>query len=64
MIAGRAAPELADRRYLDIIGVNFYAANQWESRAAANSTGTPAPTTRGGVRSTCCSRGRSATSGR
>ncbi len=31
MIAGRAAPELGgDERYLDIIGVNFYAANQWE----------------------------------
>jgi beta-glucosidase/6-phospho-beta-glucosidase/beta-galactosidase len=31
MIAGRAAPELGGaERYLDIIGVNYYAANQWE----------------------------------
>jgi hypothetical protein len=31
MIAGRAAPELGGNpRYLDIVGVNFYAANQWE----------------------------------
>ncbi len=31
MIAGRAAPELGGAEpYLDIIGVNFYAANQWE----------------------------------
>jgi len=31
MIAGRAAPELGGaERYLDIVGVNFYAANQWE----------------------------------
>jgi hypothetical protein len=31
MIAGRAAPELGgDERYLDVVGVNFYAANQWE----------------------------------
>jgi hypothetical protein len=31
MIAGRAAPELGGApRYLDIVGVNFYAANQWE----------------------------------
>jgi hypothetical protein len=31
MIAGRAAPDLGGAdRYLDIVGVNFYAANQWE----------------------------------
>lgn len=31
MIAGRTAPELGGaERYLDVIGVNFYAANQWE----------------------------------
>jgi hypothetical protein len=31
MIAGRAAPELkGQEKYLDIIGLNFYAANQWE----------------------------------
>jgi hypothetical protein len=31
MIAGRAAPELGGRESdLDIVGVNFYAANQWE----------------------------------
>jgi hypothetical protein len=31
MIAGRAAPELGGaEHYLDIIGVNFYAANEWE----------------------------------
>ena len=31
MIAGRTAPELGGaERYLDIIGVNFYASNQWE----------------------------------
>jgi hypothetical protein len=31
MIAGRVAPELGGSpRFLDIIGVNFYAANQWE----------------------------------
>ena len=31
MIAGRACPELGGNpRYLDIIGVNFYAANEWE----------------------------------
>jgi hypothetical protein len=31
MIAGRASPELGGaERYLDIVGVNFYAANQWE----------------------------------
>jgi hypothetical protein len=31
MIAGRAAPELGgDEHFLDLIGVNFYAANQWE----------------------------------
>jgi hypothetical protein len=31
MLAGRAAPELGGaERYLDIVGVNFYAANQWE----------------------------------
>jgi hypothetical protein len=31
MIGGRAAPELGgDPRFLDIIGVNYYAANQWE----------------------------------
>jgi hypothetical protein len=31
MIAGRAAAELGGAgRYLDIVGVNFYAANQWE----------------------------------
>jgi hypothetical protein len=31
MIAGRAAPELGgNERCLDIIGANFYAANQWE----------------------------------
>ena len=31
MLAGRVAPELGGaERYLDIIGVNFYAANQWE----------------------------------
>jgi hypothetical protein len=31
MIAGRAAPELGGaEKYLDIVGVNFYAANQWE----------------------------------
>jgi hypothetical protein len=31
MIAGRTAPELGGaERYLDVVGVNFYAANQWE----------------------------------
>jgi len=31
MIAGRAAPELGGaERYLDIVGTNYYAANQWE----------------------------------
>lgn len=31
MIAGRMAPELGgDARFLDVIGVNYYAANQWE----------------------------------
>jgi hypothetical protein len=31
MLAGRMAPELGGgERYLDIVGVNFYAANQWE----------------------------------
>jgi UDP-galactopyranose mutase len=31
MIAGRAAPELGGAEsYLDIVGVNFYAANEWE----------------------------------
>jgi UDP-galactopyranose mutase len=31
MIAGRAAPELGGaEHYLDIVGVNYYAANQWE----------------------------------
>ncbi|MBZ5583689.1 MAG: beta-glucosidase [Acidobacteriia bacterium] len=31
MIAGRVAPELGGAAdYLDIVGVNFYAANQWE----------------------------------
>jgi beta-glucosidase/6-phospho-beta-glucosidase/beta-galactosidase len=31
MIAGKAAPELGgEPRFLDIIGVNYYAANQWE----------------------------------
>lgn len=31
MIAGRVAPELGGaERYLDIIGVNYYASNQWE----------------------------------
>jgi hypothetical protein len=31
MLTGRAAPELAGKPcYLDIIGLNFYAANQWE----------------------------------
>jgi hypothetical protein len=31
MIAGRVAPELGGaERYLDLVGVNFYAANQWE----------------------------------
>jgi hypothetical protein len=31
MIAGRAAPDLGGaEKYLDIVGVNFYAANQWE----------------------------------
>ena len=31
MIAGRTAPELGGAEYyLDIVGVNFYAANQWE----------------------------------
>jgi hypothetical protein len=31
MIAGRIEPELGGaERYLDVIGVNFYAANQWE----------------------------------
>jgi hypothetical protein len=31
MIAGRLAPELGGSpRYLDLIGVNYYAANQWE----------------------------------
>lgn len=31
MISGRAFPELGGHsRYLDIVGVNFYAANQWE----------------------------------
>ncbi len=31
MIAGRTAPELGGaERFLDIVGVNFYAANQWE----------------------------------
>jgi hypothetical protein len=31
MLAGRVAPELGgSEEYLDIIGLNFYAANQWE----------------------------------
>jgi hypothetical protein len=31
MIAGRRSPELGGaEKYLDIVGVNFYAANQWE----------------------------------
>ena len=31
MLTGRAAPELGGaERYLDIVGVNFYAANEWE----------------------------------
>ncbi|HEY2016819.1 MAG TPA: hypothetical protein VGH38_25115 [Bryobacteraceae bacterium] len=31
MLAGRAAPELGGAEsYLDIVGVNFYAANEWE----------------------------------
>jgi hypothetical protein len=31
MIAGKLAPELGgEPRFLDIIGVNYYAANQWE----------------------------------
>jgi beta-glucosidase/6-phospho-beta-glucosidase/beta-galactosidase len=31
MIAGRAAPELGGaEEYLDIVGLNYYAANQWE----------------------------------
>ncbi len=31
MMAGRVAPELGGaERYLDIVGVNFYAANEWE----------------------------------
>ena len=31
MIAGRAAPELGGaERYLDLVGVNFYSANEWE----------------------------------
>jgi len=31
MITGRAAPELGGaERYLDIVGLNFYAANEWE----------------------------------
>src|SRR5262249_1925948 len=31
MIAGRTAPELGGaEHYLDIVGLNFYAANQWE----------------------------------
>jgi hypothetical protein len=31
MLAGRLCPELGgDPRYLDVIGVNFYAANEWE----------------------------------
>jgi hypothetical protein len=31
MIAGRTAPELGGaERFLDIVGVNFYSANQWE----------------------------------
>ncbi len=31
MIAGRVAPELGGaEKYLDIVGINFYAANQWE----------------------------------
>ncbi|HWF08837.1 MAG TPA: hypothetical protein VG297_10250 [Bryobacteraceae bacterium] len=31
MIAGRAAPELGGaEHYLDIVGLNFYAANEWE----------------------------------
>jgi len=31
MLAGRVAPELGGaERYLDIVGLNFYAANQWE----------------------------------
>ena len=31
MVMGRSAPELGGaERYLDIVGVNFYAANQWE----------------------------------
>jgi hypothetical protein len=32
MLTGRAAPELGGaERYLDILGLNFYAANQWEA---------------------------------
>jgi UDP-galactopyranose mutase len=31
MVAGRTEPELGGaERYLDIVGVNYYAANQWE----------------------------------
>ncbi|PWU02267.1 MAG: beta-glucosidase [Terriglobia bacterium] len=31
MIRGRSAPELGgSEKYLDVVGVNFYAANQWE----------------------------------
>jgi len=31
MIAGRSSPEIGGQeRYLDIVGANFYAANQWE----------------------------------
>ena len=31
MLTGRAAPELGGREdYLDILGLNYYAANQWE----------------------------------
>jgi hypothetical protein len=31
MVAGRSAPELGGAEcYLDVVGVNFYAANQWE----------------------------------
>src|SRR5205085_12101352 len=31
MISGRVSPELGGHeRYLDIVGLNFYAANEWE----------------------------------
>ena len=49
-------PELGgDPKYLDIIGLNYYAANQWEVPGGAQAAlGRPARATSAGCRSTCC----------